>query len=159
MTPQDNYTAPITPEKKVAWNNFIDFLGKKGYKGRAELDDRNMKLGQGLMSQFNKENPKIPLTYADVSAIQSELQNYRTDLVKKWKSGAVEGTPDIKTENDIMPGISKIDGWLGSKTSSYKFPTAVVTDNGVKHDFGVQTDLYDQFMKTKKVADDKLKEK
>lgn len=149
----------LPPEKKVAWNNFIDFMHQKGYAGSEALDDRNMKLGQGLMAQYNKANPASPINYNDVAAVQADLQRYRSDLVNKWKAGTA-ATDSIKSENDIMPGISKVDGWLGSKTSSYKFPTAVVThSNGTQTNFGVNTDLYDKFIAAKKVSENKLREK
>lgn len=142
--------APIGEDKKAAWNHFIDFMREKGYAGSTALDDRSTKLGEGLMAQYNKQFPKSPITYADVANVQAALQQYRQDLVNRWKSG--QATADIKSADEIMPGISKVDGWLGSKTSSYKFPTAVVDHNGTNIDFGTNTELYDKFMDAKKTA-------
>lgn len=141
---------PLTNDQKVHWNNFVDYLQKTGYKGSKALDNRNMAMGENLLAKFNQMNPGSQIRYEDVPMVQSELQKYRQDLVNRWKSGKAEGTPDIKTEDDIMPGISQVDGWLGSKTSSYKFPTAVVTQSdGNKVNYGVDTKLYDAYMAAK----------
>lgn len=141
---------PLTNDQKVHWNNFVDYLQKTGYKGSKALDNRNMAMGENLLAKFNQMNPGSQIRYEDVPMVQSELQKYRQDLVNRWKSGKAEGTPDIKTEDDIMGGLSPVDGWLGSKTSSYKFPTAVVTQSdGNKVNYGVDTKLYDAYMAAK----------
>lgn len=44
-----------------------------------------------------------------------------------------------------MGGISKVDGWLGSKTSSYKFPTAAATNtNQSVTNYGTNTQAFDK---------------
>lgn len=141
-------TLPI--EKKQAWNTFVDYLDQLGYKGNAALDNRNTNLGQQLMAKFNADHPNMPLSYADVPVVQSELQNYRQSLVNKWQGGQASAD-GVKSADDIMPGLSKVDGWLGSKTSSYKFPTASITNQttGQKQQFGLNTDLYDKAMQAK----------
>lgn len=139
----------ITNDKKVAWNSFIDYLDKNGYKGSAALDNRDTNLGKSLLAKFNATNPNSQLSYDDVPVVQSALQDYRQGLVNKWKAGTA-GAEDIKSADDIMPGLSPVDGWLGSKTSSYRFPTASITHtDGTKQEFGVNTDLYDKLVQPK----------
>lgn len=143
---------PLTTVQKQNWNNFIDFLDKSGYKGSADLDNRDTELGKMLLAKYNAANPKAQIQYEDVPSVQNELQQYRQSLINSWKSGQSQGD-GIKSVDDIMPGLSKVDGWLGSKTSSYKFPTAVVTHtDGSKQNFGVNTDLYDKLIQTKPIA-------
>lgn len=137
---------PIDNNKKLAWNAFIDYLDKNGYKGSTDLDNRDKNLGQTLLAKFNAANPKMQLSYDDVPLVQSELQNYRQTLINKWKAGQA-GADGIKSADDIMPGLSPVDGWLGSKTSSYRFPVATITHtDGTKQDFGVNTDQYDNLI-------------
>ena len=122
---------PLTPQQRTQWNLFIDFLDKQGLKGHPSLDMRDKNMGQFYFNKFAQANPLFQLKYEDVPQVQQDLQEYRTDLVNHWKAGkaVVDG---VKTEADIMPGLSQVDGWLGSKTSSYKFPsyTNYRTDNG-----------------------------
>lgn len=139
----------LTPVQKEHWNKFVDFMQKSGYKGSAELDNRDKQLGQDLLAKFNKQYPESQISYQDVSTVQGDLQNYRQQLIKKWKANP--STTDAASEDEIMPGISKIDGWLGSKTSSYKFPTASMAHtDGTKQNFGVNTDQYDKLVTTYK---------
>ncbi len=121
----------LTPQQRMAWNMFIDYLDKQGVKGSPLLDQRDKNLGQYYFQKFASTNPGIPITYNDVPKIQAELQDYRTNLVNQWKSGKAK-IDSIKTEDEIMPQLSAVDGWLGSKTSSYKYPvyTQSVTKNG-----------------------------
>lgn len=143
-------TKTLTPVQKEHWNKFIDYLDKSGYKGNAELDNRDKKLGQDLLDKFNKQYPESQITYQDVPVVQQELQNYRQQLINKWKSGQASAD-GIKDASEIMPGISQVDGWLGSKTSSYKFPVATLTQtDGTKKDFGVNVDQYDKLVSSYK---------
>jgi hypothetical protein len=145
-TPTDGTPhAPLTNEEKQYWNGFVDYLDKQGYKGSTALDNRNMSLGQNLLKKYNEMRPSNAVKYEDIARVQADLQNYRANLVDQWKKGKAQ-SDQVKTENDIMPGLSKVDNWLGSKTSSYKFPTAVLTVNGKTQDFGTNTQAYDQTM-------------
>lgn len=134
---------PLTPEEKKQWNGFVDFLDKAGLKGSPMLDNRNTAMGAKLMEEYRKANPSFSLTYDRVKDVQGDLQTYRADMVDKFKNGkiVVEG---VKSEEEIMPGLSSVDGWLGSKTSSWKFPTALLTESsGANKNFGVDISAYE----------------
>lgn len=136
--------APLTNAQKQYWNEFLDYLDKQGYKGNTALDNKNMALGQNLLNKFNAMRPDNAIKYEDVPRIQAELQQYRAGLVDKWKKGLAK-SDEVKTEDDIMRGLSPVDGWLGSKTSSYKFPTAVLKNSdGSITNFGTDVNKYDQ---------------
>lgn len=151
--PGDPTTTPgkkLTTVQKQNWNNFIDYLDKAGYKGSTDLDNRDTNLGKNLLAKYNTVNPNAQINYEDVPSVQGELQNYRQVLVNKWKAGTVGVNTPIKSDDEIMPNLSPVDGWLGSKTSSYKFPTATLTHaDGTKQNFGVNTDLYDKLIQPK----------
>lgn len=140
-----NEPKPLNNEEKQAWNGFVDYLDKQGLKGSTALDNKNMALGQNLLNKYNSVRTGAKVNYEDVSRVQAELQAYRANLVDRWKKGQAQ-SDQVKTEADIMPNLSPVDSWLGSKTSSYKFPTAVLTNNGKTQDFGVDTKAYDATM-------------
>ena len=52
----------------------------------------------------------------------------------------------MKSPDEIMAGLSPVDGWLGSQTSSHKYPVAMLTNNGVTQNFGTNTAAYDAAM-------------
>lgn len=146
MSQQQQPPPGLTPVQRNQWNQFIDYLDKQGVKGSPLLDQRDKNLGQYYFQKFAATNPGITINYNDVPRVQQELQDYRNNLINQWKAGKIQGD-DIKTADDIMPGLSATDGWLGSKTSSYKYPVASVvrTENGktTKTDYGTNTEAFD----------------
>lgn len=136
--------APLTPAEKLQWNQYIDFMQKQGMKGNPALDNKDQKLGEFYFNRFKTSTPGITLTYQDVPRVQSDLQGYRNTLIDQWHKGKIVPDESVKTDEDLMPGISKVDGWLGSKTSSYKFPTAVVTTPAGTVNYGVNTEAFDK---------------
>lgn len=143
---------PLSDKQKQDWNSFLDFVDKEGYKGNPILDDKNKQLGLYLMQKYRSLNPKATITYQDVPRIQGELQAYRNNVVNQWKAGKIQ--TDAKSEDEIMPGLSPVDGWLGSKTSSHKFPTAVVTNTtdgkSLTTNYGTNVAAFDKDMGLKK---------
>lgn len=118
----DNPPKQLTPEQMQAWNQYVDYLEKKGYKGHKDLDKKETGLAKKLMDNFIKENPGTPLTYDDVKSVQLEMQKVK-DQVQAF--AARRNDPNA---SKAMAGISTVDGWPGSKTTSFKFP-AVVQNN------------------------------
>lgn len=137
---------PLSDKQKMEWNRLIDFMDKEGYKGSEHLDNRDTNLGKFLFQKFQAQNPDVTIRYEDVPRVQTELQNYRQHLIQQFKDKKMQASTEIKDpEKEIMPGLSKVDGWLGSKTSSYKFPTAVATNaQGQQTNYGVNTEQFDK---------------
>lgn len=151
MTPPDNYgepDKPLTPQDKAKWNKFVGFVEANHMKGNPILDQRNKQVGMSLLQKFNLANPKDALPTDIIPKVQQSLQDYRTNLVNQWKAGKVAPIDGVKTEDDIMSGISKVDGWPGTKTLASRFPTAVVTINTPEgkqtKDYGTDTQSYDK---------------
>ena len=144
----DTKPTPLTPDVKNRWNKFIDFVKVNNMTNNPILDQRNKQVGMSLLQKFNFANPKDALPTDIVPKVQAELQNYRTNLVNQWKAGKTAPIDGVKTEDDIMGGISKIDGWPGTKTLSSKFPVAsmtIVTPTGTtKKDYGTDLDSYNK---------------
>jgi hypothetical protein len=107
---------PLTPQQRREWNDYVSFLEKKGYKGSPLLDKRDTGLATSLFNQFKKENPSVSLSIDHIKSVQSEMENL-ANAARNFE--ARRGNPNAP---QIMAGTSKVDGWPGSKTTSFKFP-------------------------------------
>lgn len=106
----------LTPQQRREWNQYVDFVAKKGYKGSPLLDKKETGLATSLFNEFKKANPNTSISLDHVAAVQTEMQN----LAKAAQAfEARRGNPNA---TKIMQGTSKIDSWPGSKTTSFKFP-------------------------------------
>jgi hypothetical protein len=105
------------------WNTYVDWLAGQGMKGKPELDKDST--GFKYLEQYRQLNPKSPLTKESIPEIQSYLQNYRTWVIENHKSGKrpikFAADPGANYES-FMPNLSKVDGYPGQYTTSYKFP-------------------------------------
>lgn len=117
---------PLTADTKSRWNKFIDFVANQKMAGNPTLDQRNKQVGMGLLQKFNFANPQQALPLNIVPQVQQEMQDYRNNLVQNWKAGKAQ-VDGVKSENDIMPSLSKVDGWPGTLTLAQKFPVAQAT--------------------------------
>lgn len=106
----------LTPQQRREWNTYVDYLEKKGYKGSAQLDKKDTGLATSLFNQFKKENPSVSLSLDHVKTVQSEMENL-ANAARNFEQR--RGNPNAAS---IMAGTSKVDGWPGSKTTSFKFP-------------------------------------
>jgi hypothetical protein len=105
----------LTPQQMMDWNRLLDHIKSKGYEGSTVLD-HDKTLGQKLFQEFAQKNPGVSITYDNVADVQNEMQRLRDtsqDYAKK------KGLPDAAS---IMSNVSKVDGFLGSKTSQFRFP-------------------------------------
>lgn len=110
-------TPQLTARQRAEWNAYVDWLDTKGYKGSTELDKRATGLATGLFQEFKKEHPDVTLTLDSISAVQTEMQK----LQQSARSFAArKGDPNAE---QLMEGISQVDNWPGSKTTSFKFPS------------------------------------
>ncbi|MDT3405067.1 hypothetical protein [Mucilaginibacter terrae] len=114
----------ITRNERMVWNGFVDYLASKNYKGSPELDRPPREKSVQLWKDYCKLN-KLNLDYHEfVSHVQRNIIAYRNYAWSKIKSGKATFTG---TEADFMPGLSTIDGWAGSRTTTYKFPPDSIT--------------------------------
>lgn len=116
----DDDPKTLTPQKMSEWNKLLDFLKQKGYEGSTKLD-KDKALGQTLFNEFKKSNPSTTITYDIVPTVQREME--------KLKDSAQSFAERHKDPNakQVMSGISKVDGFLGSKTSQFRFPEMTET--------------------------------
>lgn len=108
--------APLTPQQRIDWNRYVDYVEKRGYKGSTQLDKKETGLAKKLFDDFIKENPNSSINYDHVKSVQIEMQKLKEVSQSFAKR---RNNPDAEK---IMAGISQVDGWPGSKTTQFKFP-------------------------------------
>lgn len=109
---------------KSDWNDYVDWVGKKGLKYSRALDkgEGDQNEGNKLLAQYIKENPKTTLraTKEGVGEIQTLLKDIFSDIQSAGKTGILTGEDLLK--------VSDVDYKAGSITSSRKFPKSTVRD-------------------------------
>lgn len=109
----------LTPQELQQWNMFLDYVKTEGYEGSADLNNKSKNLGASLFAKFKKANPNVTINYDIVPSVQTEMQYMKQEA---QAFDARHGKPN----SEVMAGISPVDGWFGSKTSSYRFPNLIV---------------------------------
>lgn len=150
-----NYKA-LTPVERKDWNDFLNYLDKKGVAGSKDLDARDKGLGLNYMKEYQKLNPKT-------SVNPDLVQNVQYDQYLLRKGDSFNGmTPEQMNymRKGFNPAylardVSPVDSWLGSITSKLYYPQAYRSDNqGNKYDFGTAIEDY-----TKGLTDQATNEK
>jgi hypothetical protein len=125
----------LTPVEVNYWNGFVDFVDAKGLKGSPELDRRDTKLSQSLFDEYNKINKETYDYTTFVTSVQTYIAAIRVQAIIDIKAGHTKdghkvildgytvGDTTYNFDTNFMVGLSKIDGWAGSKTTSWKFPS------------------------------------
>lgn len=143
----------ITRNERLIWNGFIDYLASKNYKGSPELDKPPREKSVQLWKDYCKVN-NLTLDYHQfVSHVQRNIIAYKNYAWSKIKSGKAIYTG---TEADFMPGLSIVDGWAGSRTTTYKFPADSLTignpgDKVVSHPNAIYSEMH-QDTSTQKIV-------
>lgn len=134
----------IAPTVRKDWNDFLDYLDKKGVGGKTDLDKRDQSLGLNYLSQYRKENPKTSITPEIIPQIQ-----YDQYLLRKGDSYPGLNAEQLKyVRGGLNPAymarpVSDVDGWLGSATTKQYYPTARRgTNTGDSYDFGTNIEDY-----------------
>jgi hypothetical protein len=128
VTPTTQPTTAVVPVQLMRdWNNYTDYLDKKGMKGHPDLDKTAFgdakPLGTIMLEQYIRENPKTTITPQSVPLIQKAFQDYRDYVLKQVDSGNARLSDGV-TKNTFMPHLSSDDGIAGHKTTQTKFPEA-----------------------------------
>lgn len=128
----DGGAVTLTPQQRAFWNKYVDFLESKGLKGSAKLDQRDTGLSRKLFEEFNNLSKAGYMYDAFIPQVQQSIADYRNqaiELFKEGKANYIMQKDDPDYEN-FMKGLSTVDGWAGSKTTSWKFPdeTIIGTD-------------------------------
>jgi len=129
--------APLNVNEQQAWNGFVGYVDKAGYKGNPDLDVRDKGLSKQLFDNYSTEN-NLQLNYDEfIPRLQTHIKSQRDNVIAEARKGKAQipgmveyfdrakavDIGDEELEKQFMSGLSKIDGWAGSKTTSYKFPS------------------------------------
>src|SRR5438876_4000160 len=112
MNPPEGEPKDLSPAQRMEWNNYVNFLEEKGYKGSPLLDKKETGLAKSLFDEYTQMNPGTPLKYEDIKSVQLEMQKL------KDSAQALAKRQGYKNAKNIMTGVSDVDGWPGSKTTS-----------------------------------------
>lgn len=122
----------LTSNERTFWNGFCKYVELMGFKGSPQLDNHNKGISFVLFSNYCSLQQKQYDYTAFVTRVQIEISAYRAKSLEQIHAG--KATCNCTTDSEFMPGLSVIDGWAGSKTTSWYFPsdTVPVYRNGVK---------------------------
>ena len=109
---------PITNKIRQDWNDYVDSLEKRKLKGHPMLDTNG--LGYKVLDDYVKTTPGTSLNREMIPRIQQEFGNYRNYVLNLVKQGKAQ-LNGVKPE-DFMATLSKVDGYPGQLTTSFKFP-------------------------------------
>lgn len=129
--PEDPIPKKLTTTQMQHWNEFVQFVESKGYKGSTDFDKRDTNLGKNALEAYKRINPDFSISYNDIPSVQqgiADTRNFAIDKLKGGKAKLADGLDAGKDYEKFMPNISKVDGWLGSKTSSHTFPKAYLDE-------------------------------
>lgn len=126
---------------KKSWNDFQEWLGKKGLVGHPELDKGVGEDNGGIKAvrQYQKENPNTLVTPENIPEIQKHFQNYREFVINKLrtdpkhnqitdpKTGISRSALPNENLDFFMRELSKVDGLPGQLTSKHRFPSEFLT--------------------------------
>jgi len=112
-------STPLTPQQMMEWNSLLDHIKSRGFEGSEKLD-HDKTLGQSLFNEWKAKNPGATIDYNAVKTVQGEMQKLR-DQAQGF--AARKNDPNAK---NIMANVSPVDGFLGSKTSQFRFPNMVL---------------------------------
>lgn len=111
----------ITDQLRQDWNDYVDWLEKKGLKGDVSLDEGD--LGLKMIEEYRAEHPETTVSNETVKQVQEEFEDYKKWVVDQVKQGKAAFAPGV-TEESFMKNLSDKDGYAGSLTTAKKFPAA-----------------------------------
>ena len=115
----------VTNKTRSDWNDYINFLDKKGLKGSPTLDHND--LGGKMIDQYRKENPGTSISRDMVIPIQKDFSNYRDWSIKQIQAGKGGFAPGTNKDN-FLKSLSVVDGLAGQRTTSFAYPSSYLHD-------------------------------
>ena len=117
----------LNANDRAFWNGFVQYVQKKGLKGSPELDKRDLNLSKKLFSEYSAANNAAYDYDTFVPQVQQHISDYRNKAIEQIKTGKAQlpgynNDPKFDFDANFMSGLSAVDGWAGSKTTSWQFP-------------------------------------
>jgi len=128
FTPPDD-TKPVNNKMRSDWNGFIDYLEKKGMKGKPDLDKGG--LGYKMFDDYVKQTPGVSLSRESLPIIRKDLLNYRQWVLneqQKPESQKVARLADNVTPQNFMSNVLANEktadpNYPGTNLTSTRFPS------------------------------------
>lgn len=129
----------LTSDQMRNWNGVVNYAKTQNLDPNVLNHDPT--IGFGIIDQYNKANPGAQFPRDSVNAIQSMMQQYRTDAITRMKASPIPENNFGPNYENFMPGLSAPDNFPGSKTLGWNIPEAYMqnTNAGVttKTDVGL----------------------
>lgn len=129
----------LTSEHMRNWNGVVNYAKTQNLDPNVLNHDPT--IGFGIIDQYNKANPGAQFPRDSVNAIQSMMQQYRTDAITRMKASPIPENNFGPNYENFMPGLSAPDNFPGSKTLGWNIPEAYMqnTNAGIttKTDVGL----------------------
>lgn len=122
---KDNETEePIPVQLKEDWNAYLNWLDKKGMKGKPELDKGG--LGNKLFEQYLKENPNTTLSVEQIPNIRKAYLQMREQGLKDYKEGKMSfssgTTPENYMKHIVLNEQTENPNYVGQHLTQTPFP-------------------------------------
>jgi hypothetical protein len=123
--PTNTKTPPVNTQNMTDWNDYTNFLDKKGLKGSPALDHND--LGGQMIDEYRKQNPQTTVSRDMVVPIQQAFSKYRDYAIKNIEAGKGAYAPGTNKDN-FLKNLSVVDGIPGQRTTSFQFPSQYMKD-------------------------------
>lgn len=167
IAPEDPPQDPtgLDARDRAYWNGFVKYVQQKGLKGSPQLDRRDLSLSKKLFAEYNVLNKGDYDYDRFVPMVQQHIADYRKKAIENilaGKSGIKDYNGDpAKYDFDgrFMTGLSSVDGWAGSKTTSWSFPNekVPVTDQHGKKVREERNTVFDNISRVPMLSTNKLR--
>jgi hypothetical protein len=140
---------PSSVTQRKNWNQFLDYLDKKGLGGSKDLDQRDKSLGLKHLREYNKANPDAAVPEGFIPTAQ-----YESYLIRKKNQFPGLSPDQAKYAFSNLPAayrnkpLSPQDNWLGSYTSKEYYPTFERASKSGKEQFGTDFEKFVQGIDT-----------
>jgi len=114
----------ISDELKTNWNKYLDWLDKKGMKGKPELDKGGV--GNKLFKQYLSETADAKLSEKDIPVIRQAYKEMRDQGIKDQKEGKIAFGTGVTAENFMSHIVANEKtsnpNYVGQHLTQTRFP-------------------------------------
>lgn len=112
----------VTPEMREGWNQYSEYLEKKGLAGDPRL---NKEFGKKVFTEWAAKNPQYGLSLDVLPSIGKELADVKKNTVEAVNKGKIKMNKPVSEFNptDVTNDKTKNRWWPGTEFTAQTFPT------------------------------------